>query len=264
MKKILALGFVVLALAGIAQAASYGTVWGTLGNALDKSEVVTASLNHGPAEGSWMGAWDMKFDTLQMNNPHSTASFLWGKYDVFCMDPWQDIDTRAQYSINDLKDGPVPIYSSYTGMGATKAGQVATLLANDNLDGAMTPGDLTKDNDTALAVAIWEIVMEPTDNTGSDWNLTSGEFKITSASTTMLALANAKLNALKLNSHFVDYSLISTSPFYALISTSRTGGQDLLTAIAIKRPPVPEPVTMISAFMAMSSLGLYIRKRIHA
>jgi hypothetical protein len=262
--KVAVLGVLLLSLTALAQAASYGTLYATLGNYTDRAEPVSTTTDPG---GTYVGAYSMTFDSLTLDNPSATASFMWGNstQNVFCIDPFQYVygGVRCQYVIHDLQDGPTPLYGSMGGMGPTKAGQIATLLNNAGLASA-TPSAMTAREAAALGLAVWEIVAEPTANDGSTWDVNGGMFQLFSAPDGLAAAATADLNALKAAAASgTDFSTIGTSPYYALIRPN-ADGQDFVTAIGVRTPPVPEPLTIGSAFLATCSLGLYIRKRVKA
>ena len=261
MRKVVLLGVLVLGLAALAQAASYGTVYATLGDYTNRAEPVSTTTDPG---GTYVGAYSMTFDSLALDNA-ADAQFLWpsGTQNVFCIDPFQYVygGVRCQYIIHDLQDGPTPLFGSMGGMGAVKAGQIATLLNNANLD-ASTPSAMTPRDAAALGLAIWEVIAEPSANNGSTWDVNGGQFQLYSAPTGLAAAATADLAALKAAAALgTDFSLVNTKPYYSLIRPG-ADGQDFVTAIAVQRRPVPEPLTLASAFMAISSLGLYIRKRV--
>ena len=261
MRKVAFAGLVVLGLALAAQAASYGTVYATLGGDFSKTEAVSTTVEAGSF---YCGAYAMSFDHLVLDNPNATAEFLWGSgtQNVFCVDPFQNVyvGDHNLYAIHDLQDAPTPLYGSFGGMGAVKAGQIATLLNNAGLDSG-TPSGMSAHDDTSLALAIWEIVAENQSVDGSGYSVNSGVFQLTSGNALLAADANNRLAALKTAFDLgTDFSLVNTKPYYALIRPD-ANGQDFVTAIAVQRRPVPEPLTMASAFMAISSLGLYIRRR---
>ena len=108
------------------------------------------------------------------------------------------------------------------------------------------------DGDTAAAFAasVWEIVNE-TDTT-IPYNIGTGDFRVTPSGGTWDTIANGWLSGL--GSGTVDaYALVSTTTqdFAWVLPVTGTGGPTV----------VPEPLTMASAFLAISGLGLYIRKR---
>jgi hypothetical protein len=161
---------------------------------------------------------------------------------TFCMDVRQDSPQGAyrQYHIVAPEDAPI-------GGGNTPIGPTA---ANDlrRLFGKYFKTDFSDVEAAAFQASVWEIVYERSgqydvysgglhiwETRGSGWGMLANDWLGHLGDD-----PNMKLRAL-VNEAYQDFAL----------AIPGVGGAE----------PVPEPATMLSAFLAISSLGLYVRKR---
>lgn len=163
---------------------------------------------------------------------------------TFCTDihEYAGDGTFTLGNVADAPDSP-----GIGGMGDTKAAMIAHLYANHY--NSVKDTSATQNAASAFQVAIWEIVSEDLDN---EFNLGSGDFKITSMNSTAKALAASWLSDIWSLYDDVTNEFAGDS-FGALMGAMLDGGQDQLVVV-----PLPAPVML----GGVGLLGLAIlRKR---
>jgi hypothetical protein len=168
----------------------------------------------------------------------------------YCIDVYQAITAGRKYKFDvvDLADAP------------TLRGNADRALDLENLFAKYQDQVTSPDTAAAFAAAVWEIVNETKTNLQGDpvYNVRGGAFQVTPASGGRWdRLANQWLCDLDTNVPDDDqlaYALVSAKvqDFAWVMSVPHSGGN----------PPVPEPLTLVSGFLAVSGLGLYMRKRV--
>ncbi len=170
---------------------------------------------------------------------------------AFCMDIRQNApsgSTYRPYTIDYVDNAPI---------GAGNA-PISAAQADDlrRLFGMLINGpssgvdhiDLSNANQAAaFQAAVWEIVFEAA---GNSYNVGTGTLKVTGASA-WTSLANTYLD------HLHNYA-----PETGLRALKSAEYQDFALYVpgAGDRPPIPEPVTMLSSLLSIGALGAYIRK----
>jgi len=167
-------------------------------------------------------------------------------YDSFCVDVVDPAETAfSVYTTLQLENAPITSSGDIT-MGTTRADDIRKLFG---LMGNLPINLNTAGMAAAFQAAVWEIIKETT--TGN-YYLDTGNWQTTGL--TQMVTANgwlALINADSGNTMFKDttVNVLASSNYqdYAIV-----GGYI---------PPVPEPLTMASAFFAIAGLGGYIRRR---
>lgn len=117
----------------------------------------------------------------------------------------------------------------------------------------------------AFQAAVWEIVNE---TAGKTYSVTADDFTVADHSGYGFeAIANTWLGA----ANFGKWQAAAVSdssglqPVYALVPADHSVQNFALMFTGVgSSKPVPEPITMLGAFLGISSLGLYVRKRTRA
>lgn len=170
----------------------------------------------------------------------------------FCVDVWDYSTTAWQvYSRVSLDFSPDAPGSS---MGAAKAKDITQLLrlaygSNQLGTNTGTQSSVTASN---VQAAIWEIINE----TGA-YGIGDGTWKTTSGGGFTLAqgwLSTINLDTADSLAQYGGINVLQNSSYQDFAIVMGSGGD----------VPVPEPLTMISAFFAIGGLGTYLRKRIRA
>lgn len=126
---------------------------------------------------------------------------------------------------------------------------------------SQNPVGSNPDRAAAMAASVWEIATE----TGSTYDLTSGYFGVIPTGDgkvggvyTWLATAQSWLSQLNADRTLNHLAQNHVTAYYNANTQSfafSDGGLD--------QPPVPEPITMATVFLAVSGIGMYLRKRAH-
>jgi hypothetical protein len=200
-------------------------------------------------EHSYVWAGESRFQVLQLNTGGPMDFVLPGLgatiRHAYCIDVYQEIHTNdvRTWQIEPLADAPRDHE-----MGQRKALELMWLYTN------ALPDPTTGYNKAwQFQLAVWEVATE----TGTAYDLGAGEF-LTSASasladgwlSTLEGLTQTELEAMDL-----DYS----------VAMVHDGTQDFMVRLDGINPPappaVPEPMTMMSAGLALAGIGRYLRKR---
>jgi hypothetical protein len=244
-KQVLFLAVALLVAVGTAGAGTYGTVNMTYvndGPAETASVFAPVSLPGGSGP-YYIGRSNFTINSftngvgLSHTNPLGSAG---SSTTAYCVDLQTLIygNTTATWDVELLDAAPTA-----GPMGGTKANKVTDLLVKHE---SSVGSDAAKA--AALQAAIWEVIYENT----STYDVTSGGLYLSGLSASAVSYANLWLSEPVTSDYTTDktYALlqIGTQDFGWILPGSRT-------------PPVPEPITMFSAFMAIGSLGMYIRKR---
>jgi hypothetical protein len=109
------------------------------------------------------------------------------------------------------------------------------------------------DNAAAFAACVWEIVNE----TSGTYNISTGSFTVTpsnyaGADTTWGNTANSWLDPNSLGT-------VQARDLWAIVNTST---QDFAIVIpgSVDGSTVPEPITLLTGFLAVSGFGVYVRR----
>lgn len=257
----------VLVGASTARADPQGYVWmDYLSYTGDSSVMITANADIPDTydmwglQGSGLGFGKFKFDVTGFGNGGSPAypalelegyiadavGFVSGSLGDaqqhllygYCIDSGQYVDPlNNNYEIRPLED-------IFTLKGVD--GTTAQNRANDLrrlYGGYLTSVDTTLEM-AAFAAATWEVVYEDSGNYG----LGTGDFRL--ADDGFTATATSYLNGLA--------SKPLDNRVYALYDPANQDFAVVIPGSAL--PPVPEPFTMATAFLAIGSFGMYIRK----
>jgi hypothetical protein len=189
----------------------------------------------GPATGEGQNIWDY--------------AHTWNEGHVYtyCVDLFTYISPGNDYLFNvaHLEDAPTT-----SPMSPAKADDLRRLFAGHVPVG----GDANDDTAAAFAAAVWEIVYEE----GAGYDVRSGTITVTerphsTPEPSWVGMANDYLGNLS------EHTAIGS--VRALTSESTQDFALIIYAAGDMPPPIPEPLTMASAFLAIGGLGLYIRKR---
>ena len=236
-----------------ATAAQAGTdVWVKYSEVKPK-QVVTIPTPSGGTQSVYAGDYQLYISetvqTVGTTGPGGTLT------DSFCVDVFDaSIKTWQQYQVVDLSLAPDPVGNN---MGGTKARDIKQLLllaypdALDEWDTKTATGVSAAQYAAAVQAAVWEIVNE--NETGASYSLGGGSWTTTGNSTT-LTFANTLLGSI--NSDTSD--LLNE---YANVWAVTNDKYQDFAVVRIGVEPVPEPLTMASAFFAICGLGGYIRRR---
>jgi hypothetical protein len=254
----MALAFAVVGLlAGSASATSLGTVTATFQTYPPPPDAVQVRVD------GW--TYDVFAGRFGMTKTAATwlGQGISPTFTVYCVDLNQTIawGSSHTYDIYPLAEAPKP----GTVMGATKANLIKDLFFT--YGGLVDLGSNDQEKRTrggAIALGIWEIVNE-TGTIGDLHNTTGGAFKLVDPISGSWA-ADARDLAETWLATLDGVWAGGPSPDPDLFALVDTGSQDFTTTIVINGylPPVPEPVTMFGVMAGLSSLGMYIRRRMRA
>jgi len=240
---------VLLLIAGAAGAGTYGQV--TLNYSGISSAVGTITFhsdNGQPYDGRQAGgAGEMSFTvTAATPNGDLGGNPFYGlgpngsgqTINAFCIDLMHYVSNGATYDVQALASAAVSSGE------ALKLSELAFLHLTDSRTSSV--------KSSAFQAAVWEIVYE----TSASYDLDSGSFSVTglgSGAGSVHNLAESWLAGLG--------SASSTLGDYALINTSGTSQNYAYLITGTGNTSVPEPVTMISGFLAVAGLGAYVRRK---
>ena len=182
----------------------------------------------------------------------AVASGQGGLIQGYCIDTSQFVAEGGSYvwkvvNINSDPLGAPTLGQSYSAAEA-KVRDLQGLFARHGLT-----ANPTADEAAAMAAAVWEIVNE---KTGS-YDLSGGSFKVNQVTGNWASMANQWLT---------DLSMPAGTPTPILYALVDPKVQDFVVGVAAVQssplPPVPEPLTMASALLAICGLGGYIRRRL--
>ena len=164
-------------------------------------------------------------------------------WDVTNINTLNDVDTDGEF---DALPSTVPQVFAVDGV--RKRADLQALFAH-----YMDPlANTSNDYAAAMAATVWEIITEPT----QAYDLTAGAFAVLTPDPDISAwgtLAQGWLDAIALNP-----SVFELPQIYTLYNSTY---QDFTIAVGgVGVNPVPEPFTMLTAFMAIGSFGMYMRK----
>ena len=147
---------------------------------------------------------------------------------TFCVELTQHISTGNTYTYTETPLAATP------GVSGTEATLISQLWG-DHFNAAWESSSFTgSDSSTAFQLALWELVYD----SGSNLSLSSGNLKVTSASSNAVALAKSWLNGL---------SSLSSNEFATnfagsqLVWLSNSYKQDQLTMLPLPWSPPPPP-----------------------
>ncbi len=171
----------------------------------------------------------------------------------YCIDVYQAITAGRTYRFDVVDLVEAPTLGSNPLVAERRANDLERLFAK--YAGSVVNADTA----AAFAAAVWEIVNETKLNLAGDpvYDVRGGAFKVTPASgRSWDRLANQWLSDL-------NTAIPKDQAAYALVNCRV---QDFAWVMCIpttgkQAPPVPEPITFVSGLLAVSGLGLYMRKR---
>lgn len=171
---------------------------------------------------------------------------------AYCVDAQQYANWDwTQYHVANLENVPVNQYTS-AGMGVTKAKDVRQLFYMTQANSPTSPT-----HDAAIQVALWEIINE---TAGSPYDVDNGAWT-TVGSDPVLATARSWLSLI--NADNATGGGDDLKQYYGVMAVASSTAQDFAIVLPANiPPPVPEPLTMGSVFLAVSGLGVYFRKRL--
>lgn len=172
----------------------------------------------------------------------------------YCIDVYQAITAGRTYQFDVMGLDQAPTLGRNPVLAQERAEDLEMLFAKYGEE-----ADQSADNAAAFAAAVWEIVNETKTNSHGDlvFDVRGGAFQVTPASGGRWdRLANQWLCDL-------DVDVPDDQLAYALVNCRV---QDFAWVMCVPipggEPPVPEPLTLVSGFLAVSGLGLYMRKRV--
>ena len=175
--------------------------------------------------------------------------------DSFCVDVTDSSTTTWQiYNVVELENAPDP---SGKNMGTAKANDIRQLFALAFLPAAVWH-EASDSKAAAVQAAVWEIINEKAGTAYSLTNTPGETWWTTAGNEGTINTANGWLTTINTD-NAVDGG--NDLPLYPdlMVLTNETY-QDF-TIVRKGIPPVPEPLTMASAFFAIGGLGAYIRRR---
>jgi hypothetical protein len=172
----------------------------------------------------------------------------------YCIEVLKSIQLGGsyQFTVEDLSLAPTLVDPS----------RAADLLKLFSMDASKVVDD---DTAAAFQAAVWEIVNEPNPKNGAQvqYDVDRGLFTVTPVfGQTWDGIANGWLTGLG--------SDTPTVSAYALVSAKTQDFAWLMPAITTEAKParedpvVPEPLTIVSGFLAVSAVGFYVRRRTRA
>ena len=196
------------------------------------------SLTQSPDTGS--AAAGLLALAKSLNPENATTGTIYG----YCIDTYQTIGAPHldTWTVVDLNADPTGAPTVGT---AAKVNLLKRLFADYS---GMAIG--SADGAAAMGAAVWEIVNE---GGTVGYGLSTGDFQVAggTGAASAWAMADGWLSTLT--------ELVNDKQMYALVDPDT---QDFVIPIGgVGGTPVPEPLTMLTAFMAVSGLGMYIRKR---
>ena len=204
----------------------------------------------------YVGRSNFHVDSATGGASNPLNSYVGEDITAYCVDiyAWINYNTPATWDVEPLSSAPTAPASST--MGDVKAGILAELA--DLYMGQVT----TRTEAAAFQASVWEIVNEnlpsnPVNGQSLGYSLGTGVFQMDDWNDGGDAAlqANAWLGSLTWPGADPEGSFsllnLSTQDFGFLVPGTNS-------------PPVPEPVTMFSAFLAIGGLGAYVRRRTKA
>jgi hypothetical protein len=272
-KQVLLLTVAVLLVAGSAWAGTYGTITMTYendnfpnagaGSQSPPSAVLHIANSVADGQGVLVGGSNFVVgsntgditDGVGGGNSNPFDGQYGNTIRAYCVDvyAWISYNTTTTWDVNPLQSAPQGGNAPDT-MGLAKA-KVLAELADKYLDATHINSAATA---AAFQASVWEIVNEALPTTsGNEYSLEGGLFSMTGWSDgTVAGIADGWLHSLILPGND------PAGRDFSFVSAGQSGTQDFGYLVQNQSaPPVPEPVTMFSAFMAISGLGVYIRRR---
>jgi hypothetical protein len=190
---------------------------------------------------AWVGVYN-----LNVTSGTGEGAALVGSLGAFCVDIWQAATTSSKlYNVDSVDNAPTGgsnvALSLIAGLYGTRADDLRRLfgLLVSGFDGLSTNvSSLSNVQAAAFQAAVWEIAFE----SSTDYDVTSGVMQVAG---NVAAYANEYLDALGQANSESGVTALTNATYQDFVVYS----------------PVPEPITMFSAFVAISGLGLYVRRR---
>jgi len=178
-----------------------------------------------------------------------------GSIQGYCIDTSQFIANGDSYvwDVVNMNSDPLgaPTLGNNYSVAETKVRDLQGLFARHGLT-----ANPTADEAAAMAAAVWEIVNEKTGTSGgSFYDISGGSFEVNQVTGNWASMSNQWLSDLSMPAG------TQTPILYALVDPVV---QDFVVGVAAVQTldqPVPEPLTMASALLAICGLGAYIRRR---
>ena len=195
----------------------------------------------------WAGVYNFQ---IQSGTTYTELGGVDDVFSTYCIDigNWVSKNHAYTWTVVDLTDAPVPFLYSDGKMSAAEQSALQKLYGQSHAASlASAPAA------AAFQAAVWEIVNE----SGSAWDISSGNFKATGIDATTV-------NTLLANSVSYDGPLPTLK---ALTSNCTQDQVFLLPGYGPPPPPpyvIPEPVSLAMVVLSLSGLGGYLRKRLAA
>ncbi|WP_371038493.1 VPLPA-CTERM sorting domain-containing protein [Rhodosalinus sp. FB01] len=221
----------------VAGAAQADTITQQEINVFGPNGSANVTVNDGGIDGA--GSSNVIAGAFALNSTNTSYTDAAGDFVAFCLDIFNNLNlgTKGDYEVTT---------TPYTG--ATPPGDISDRIGDVQrlFNTAYAGVDLSDDNQSAgFQLALWEVVFEDSTSTGFD--LTSGDFTVTNASSSLRDTAQDYLDGI-VGANTGNYQLTYLE--------STQGGQNLVTMA-----PIPLPAGGVLLLGALGGLAVARRRR---